>query len=88
MARTVPALSTIGRAYAAGRLATLRPPRPLQLHRVEQALRSASPEVQAAYAAGAAADPAGPMPVAAEVLTEVVARLARPTVEDLPGGEV
>lgn len=82
-ARTIPALSNIGRAYLTGRVAMLRPPSPLQQHRVGQALAGASPEIAAAYAAGAAADPRLPLPPAEAVLAHVVARLARQSVEEL-----
>ena len=86
MSRTIPALATVGRAYAAGRVAALRPPSPLQAHRVAAALAAAPEEVRAAYALGRSADPAGPMPEPGAVLAAVVQRQARPTVEELPGG--
>lgn len=82
MSRTIPALATVGRAYASGRCATLRPPTPSRAYRLQAQLAAASPEVRAAYAAGCSADPRLPLPPAAEVLAEVVQRLARVSVED------
>ena len=87
MARTIPRLATVGRAYCAGRVSVLRPPTPLQAHRLAEALAGASPEIAAAYAAGVSADPRSPMPEEQAVLAEVVARLARPTVAELPDFE-
>lgn len=43
MSRTIPALSSIGRAYASGWVSRLRPPSPLNVHRLQSALASASP---------------------------------------------
>lgn len=82
-ARTIPRLATVGRAYAAGRVAALRPPTPLQQHRLQEQLASASPEVQAAFAAGKDADPRLPLPAEQAVLAQVVQRLARQSVEEL-----
>ena len=84
MSRT--SLRNIGRAYLRGRCATLKPPSPIQQHRTAEALRTASPEIAAAYAAGRAADPRLPLLAAAEVLGLVVQRLAGVGVEELPGG--
>lgn len=76
MSRTVPKLSSIGRAYAAGRVAQLRPPSPINQHRIQERLAQASPEISAAYAAGQAADPAGPMPGQGQLLAQVVREIA------------
>lgn len=76
MARTISKLATVGKAYMAGRCATLRPPSPLQQHRTAEALAQASPEVVAAFELGRSADPREPMPEAGEVLAEVVQRLS------------
>lgn len=69
MSRTIPSLATVGRAYLSGRCAALRAPGPLQQHWV------------AAWELGRSADPREPLPES--VLAAVVARLARPTVEEL-----
>ncbi len=68
-------LSTVARAYASGRAATLRPPTPHRAWQTAEALRGASPEVQAAWAAGMAADPRMPMPGAGQLMAAVVGRL-------------
>lgn len=77
MSRTPPSLTSVNRAYAAGRCSALRTPSPLQRHRLGLQLAQASPEVAAAYAAGVAADPSGPLPLPQAVLGLVVQRLAR-----------
>lgn len=82
----MPALSSKGRAYAAGRLATLRPPSPINAYRLQEQLAKSPEEIRQAYAAGVAADPRAPLPGEQQVLAQVVARMDRQSVEEL-GGE-